>query len=432
MADIDDSMSPRSRIRAAREKHFADNVGRIKPGSYVGSTTPTIASPRPAAPSPGFDRPVYDATFESGNGQGSSSTIEGPNLDDPKPPQWYSAMAAPNSNNARGTANKSTYPSTIDNTFQAIRGAMTRCEDAAFKGFALPEAELKKINDGIHAAFFARFDDPKAAKAAIRKNRMLHTEDGLPRIWYCSADLKSNAIAGRQLPNYPYYIVADAKELYLKWATGIFDTSLYRGINVGKPKNAKLNKEKSSDRFDPTYTGRRYGKVHGNNRLLNGQWWPNLLCAVRDGAHNSAQAGICGTANEGAWSVVVAGDDKYPDDDQGELLLYCGTAAQQGAQQPTDSTQRMLESVHLPYPVRVIRSFNGKNALYRPRQGYRYDGLYDVVGKQILDIGKHHYRFKLVRVAGQDPVRYQGLGARPTAEELREYEASREERKYLV
>ena len=51
---------------------------------------------------------------------------------------------------------------------------------------------------------------------------------------------------------------------------------------------------------------RRNCKRVGHNGIAVGQWWPKRLCALRDGAHGASQAGIAGSENEGAYSIVVA------------------------------------------------------------------------------------------------------------------------------
>lgn len=44
---------------------------------------------------------------------------------------------------------------------------------------------------------------------------------------------------------------------------------------------------------------------------------------------------------------------------------------------------------------------------------------------RLIDRAKHHYLFHLVRVPGQDPVRYQGTEVRPTAREMQTYDKER-------
>ena len=53
--------------------------------------------------------------------------------------------------------------------------------------------------------------------------------------------------------------------------------------------------------------GPRDCKIVGNNGLTVGDWWPFRICALRDGAHGAIQAGIAGSSQTGAYSVVVSG-----------------------------------------------------------------------------------------------------------------------------
>lgn len=71
------------------------------------------------------------------------------------------------------------------------------------------------------------------------------------------------------------------------------------------------------------------------------------------------------------------------------------------------------------HPVRILRAAK-KGSKYAPKEGVRYDGMYDIVDKEILDPKTAMIRFSLRRVPGQDPIRYQGVEARPTALELTE------------
>ena len=73
----------------------------------------------------------------------------------------------------------------------------------------------------------------------------------------------------------------------------------------------------------------------------------------------------------------------------------------------------MYESFEKEQAVRVLRSRGhgtlDPTARYAPAEGVRYDGLYKIVGTELLDDGKTH-RFKLVRELGQDPMRFEGGG----------------------
>lgn len=79
----------------------------------------------------------------------------------------------------------------------------------------------------------------------------------------------------------------------------------------------------------------------------------------------------------------------------------------------------MLESYTNKQPLRVLRAVN-KNSKYAPKEGIRYDGLYKVTDKVILDPKTAMFRFTMERISGQDPIRYKGVEIRPTHEELKE------------
>lgn len=46
----------------------------------------------------------------------------------------------------------------------------------------------------------------------------------------------------------------------------------------------------------------------GHNGLTVGQWFPFRICALNAGAHGATQAGIAGSENTGAFSVVVSSE----------------------------------------------------------------------------------------------------------------------------
>lgn len=102
------------------------------------------------------------------------------------------------------------------------------------------------------------------------------------------------------------------------------------------------------------------------------------------GLHAHKQAGISGTAREGADAIVLNGG--YPDDrDYGDVLVYTGhggqdTRKQQIADQSLDDpgNAALVKSQLESLPVRVIRGFE-EDSPYAPDEGYRYDGLYRVV-----------------------------------------------------
>lgn len=250
---------------------------------------------------------------------------------------------------------------------------------------ATNNADQSNLVDAIHDAMFLQ-----VTGQLLRDNTLLHPA-GLPRLF----DENANPAAARL----PFYLRADAYELYTKWAARKFDANLLHHIIVGKGKSAILNRDKTeSDRLDKDYAERVYGTFFGNGTLTNGQWWPTQLCTVRDGAHNSAQGGISGRDGEGAYSIVVSGDPRYPDIDEGDRLLYCGTDADTDGSAPKVNTQHMIESVNrykkdpsnTSFPIRVFRSQHAKNKALAPSHGFRYDGLYDAV----------NYRFWIRRFRG--------------------------------
>ena len=74
----------------------------------------------------------------------------------------------------------------------------------------------------------------------------------------------------------------------------------------------------------------------------------------------------------------------------------------------TNATKGLAVSSSTRKPVRVLRKGpnSGGRGLY-PACGYRYDGLYTVVGSVVVAGGRgkrDFWRFQLVRNAGQPPI----------------------------
>lgn len=161
-------------------------------------------------------------------------------------------------------------------------------------------------------------------------------------------------------------------------------------------------------------------KRYGHNGIRVGAWWPSQLCALRDGAHGHAQAGIAGSSDgEGAYSVVIAGSGAYRalDRDFGDTVHYSGVVGAVGAGSVgTRALRRNLESGR---PVRVLRSSAGEWR-GRPSVGVRYDGLYRVVEETVVrGEGEERYaRFLLEREAGQAGIER----GRPNGRERRDFE----------
>lgn len=267
---------------------------------------------------------------------------------------------------------------------------------------------LKKIGELLHTLEFTKIPHPYS----LASKKILHDGQGLKRI----ADEQESSY------NFPWYLRADAQELYNKWLSKQWDPDMFRGI-INMVRGPKGSRAQS---IDPKH--KKDWRFFGAAQFVPGQWWPMQLCAVRDGAHGSAQAGIAGiktTENSpgGATSIVLSEGHKE-DIDEGEEIWYCGTEAKIGDTEPTASTKLMLESLLSNQPVRVMRSSKlPAGNKYRPVKGFRYDGLYELLDSQVIDNLKHHHLFHLKRIPGQINLRCEGEAARPTERELLEYES---------
>ena len=103
------------------------------------------------------------------------------------------------------------------------------------------------------------------------------------------------------------------------------------------------------------------------------------------GIHRQLQAGISGTEQSGADSIVVSGGYE-DDDDQGNVIVYTGqggrdpsSGEQIADQQLTRGNLALAVSCTNGLPVRVVRGA-AHASVFAPSQGYRYDGLYRVDG----------------------------------------------------
>lgn len=117
----------------------------------------------------------------------------------------------------------------------------------------------------------------------------------------------------------------------------------------------------------------RVGRVYANRKAL-----------MEAGVHLSPRAGIDGSAQDGAASIVLNGG--YEDKDYNDTIDYTGHGgydAKTGKQIKDQSwnscgNKALLKSERNRKPVRVFRGSKHISA-YSPEKGYAYGGLYYVV-----------------------------------------------------
>lgn len=264
---------------------------------------------------------------------------------------------------------------------------------------------FEKLRKRLHAMEFYDF----LSGVLIRKSKVLE-EHGL------------DAINEDQTVGYPWDVRADALALYRKWRNGVLDPHLLRGIDTKQGKNNKGNKFTSRN-LEMGYLGRKSCNYTGAGNLVNGQWWPLQICALRDGAHGELEGGIHGQPGKWAYSIVLGGGG-YSDVDEGNQIKYCGTSGAGG--EPSGGTKLLKKAYEGAKDVRVLRSATlDKNNTYRPAKGLRYDGVYKITGYEMIDQATAMHRFTLRRRSHQDPIRCSGVESRPTEEELAEYSTIR-------
>ncbi|KAK5678494.1 hypothetical protein LTS10_008938 [Elasticomyces elasticus] len=313
-----------------------------------------------------------------------------------RPPAWYQALQVVQRRG--GNADEASASPLIESLKDYVR----KCKKHE-RGFNIQET-FQKIRDTLHKLVFER-----VTGQLLRNRRILHDKDGLPQIF---DEKHSEGV------KYPWDVVADAEEMYNKWCLQDFETDLLRGIVRGQP--ASKNVEKTVDHIDDKYKGRASWKFHGNGLLLNGQWWPTQLTAVRDGAHGATIAGISGAVGDGAYSCVMSGGNGYDDEDNEDWVLYCGTDSKDG--KITDATLRMLESKENGKPVRFIRSHN-LHSPFAPEIGFS-----KVVSSKNLDGSsstRQRHQFRLERLSNQTPIRGTEPEKRPTAQEIHAHQSDK-------
>ena len=221
----------------------------------------------------------------------------------------------------------------------------------------------------------------------------------------------------------PIDVHEDLLYLYRKWLNADLSVDPNRGL-ISEMRNGRL-----SYRLDPDFKLGHPSDFYGSGHLVNGQGWPLRMCMVRDGAHRYHQAGICGRADGGAQAVVMGKPEfeEYADVDLGDEIWYVGTPAKENGEAEeeveldaqvvldnddetpkgvTNATRLLFKSVKTQNEVRVFRSSKlPKINKLKPLQGFRYDGVYKVVDYELLEEERALYRFHMVRVPGQGPIR---------------------------
>ncbi|ETI25233.1 hypothetical protein G647_04606 [Cladophialophora carrionii CBS 160.54] len=232
-------------------------------------------------------------------------------------------------------------------------------------------------------------------------------------------------LATLQLPN---ELIEDLTILLTKWQAEDFSVRARRGCRY----NPKTNQWS----IEPDCQFRRKSDYYGHGHLVNGQVWLYRIDMVRDGAHGATRAGIAGTIDNGATSIVVSSkksrNNEYADVDRREYVEYMSTALNREeddreatnikdkdehradrvtrnskGQELTDDTKKLITSYRTGKPVRVFRGFRLRKIVpLRPKVGFRYDGLYVVTNYELLNQDRQIYKFYLERLKdGQGPIR---------------------------
>jgi putative restriction endonuclease len=155
---------------------------------------------------------------------------------------------------------------------------------------------------------------------------------------------------------------------------------------------------------------RQFGEIAG---IREGDVFQSYKDMNRVKVHTPTNAGISGSQNEGAESIVISGG--YEDDqDLGDVIIYTGSGGQDGSgkqiadQTLTRSNKALAKNEIDGLPVRVIRGAHKGNP-FAPASGYRYDGLYRVdshwseTGKSGFKI----YRYRLLKLNDALPPKVQ-------------------------
>lgn len=326
-------------------------------------------------------------------------------------------------------------------------------EDEAY--LTLPEMQdLLRILDRIairppmSAAIRRAFENLQAwilkAQTNSVSQEVLQESLVLPRL---KEFLSDDYAAVRESKRVHISIVENLTIIYRKWEHGDLSIVARRGL--------VQDRERGLISADGQWPYARRADYFGHGHLVNGQTWRLRAEMRRDGAHAPLMSGIYGTAKEGAKSIVMGYHDErkkdyYADVDEADTIFYMGTALSREANDkrptnikdrqqhaagmvllnhkgrgPTPGTRALITSSRTKVPVRVFRSSRLADIVtHKPVKGYRYDGLYKVVGYEVLKLDRQIYRFGMVRLEeGQGPLRENLPPPAPTRRNRRREEA---------
>ncbi|KAG0642570.1 PUA-like domain-containing protein [Tuber brumale] len=282
----------------------------------------------------------------------------------------------------------------------------------------------------VHADTIARVmkkPSPNAADWQIVREALyqLPFENVDQRIVHSSGIMKQLLSIEENCFHIPEDVALDAQIILKRWRNGDYDPHLLRGIDLNqtithvKGRGAKNVKRTRHYKLEEDYNWKRDDNVEGNHELFVGEWWPLQICALRDGAHGELEAGISGNNAIGAISVIVSGGALYPDLDELDRVLYCGTMGidapinyaadpaedrEPGDRIPSHNTKLLMVSYNRGTKIRLFRSAKSQSP-YAPAEGLRYDGLYTIRAYEILDKKNAVYRFEMIRENNQPKIR---------------------------
>ncbi|KAL9651734.1 hypothetical protein ABK040_013990 [Willaertia magna] len=169
-------------------------------------------------------------------------------------------------------------------------------------------------------------------------------------------------------------------------------------------------------------------RIYGNRDKLFSMYDDRKACSASK-THTPIQQGINGNRDTPAESIVAMAMGGYEDEDFGKVFIYTGQGGTDTKDQEMNTYNTSLTlNMERKIPVRLIRGYQ-LDSKYSPDQGYRYDGLYWVTDywlePKILKNGLEGakvYKYRLVRLEGQDPIpersNYQPkVAKRPTRDE---------------